>query len=161
MSSPGPDAPPIPCQARELASELGELFRRDAELCAALNDAQARTYAALDQLTSGLSADALRGIYGPQGPDLGLSGHKPPVLQADSPVAALEAVADQARRAHIDYQNISEDRRALATDVGELLARLTAAMVAAGHNEHDIRCADVDELAHGRLTVHDADQDKR
>jgi len=111
-----------------------------------------------DRLTAGLSAEALRGIYGPAGPDLGLSGRRPPVLEAEQPIAALQEVADTIRRAFIDYQNAAEERRRLGVDVGEANARLVTVMTAAGFAEHEARGADVAGLAQG---VYRAASDER
>jgi hypothetical protein len=88
---------PIPAAAIAAAVELAQLFERDRELALALNEAQRRLLDGNDRLTAGLSAEALRGIYGPAGPDLGLSGRRPPVLEAEHPIAALEEVADTIR----------------------------------------------------------------
>jgi hypothetical protein len=77
----------------------------------ALNAASRRLRDANDQLASSLSAEALQAVYGPAGPDLGLSGEKPPVLREEFPVEALADVAKTIRVAHIDYQDRAEDRR--------------------------------------------------
>jgi hypothetical protein len=143
----------IPAAAVEVAAELVRLFDRDRELVLALNEASDRLQAGNDQLTAGLSAEALRAIYGPTGPDLGLSGRKPPVLEHDSPVSALEQVADSIRRAFIDYQNVAESRRQLGFEVGDANARLIAAMTAAGFSEQQARQANVRALATGSFEL--------
>lgn len=140
----------IPAPAIAAAVELAQLFERDRELVLALNAAQDRLLRGTDRLTSGLSAEALKAVYGPAGPDLGLSGRPPEVLQAEQPIAALQEVADTIRSAFIDYQDRGDDRRILAMDVGEANVRLIAALSAAGFTEQEARSADVHALADGR-----------
>jgi len=50
-------------------------------------------------------------------------------------------------RAFSDYQSISEDRRHLAAEIGELIAQLVAELVAVGWSEDQTRNADVHQLA--------------
>jgi hypothetical protein len=145
MSAPSP----VPLDVRKLAADLGELFDRDQELTVTLADAQRRLLDRNDQLTAGLSAGALKALYGPSGPDLGLSARKPAVLQSDQPIAALERVAEKIRHAFIDYQNAGETRRQLAMDVGETLGRLITVMTVAGYTAEQARHADVRALAAG------------
>jgi hypothetical protein len=135
--------------ARAAAARLAGLFARDQELAVALNEAHARLLDANDQLTSGLSAEALLGGYGAGGPDLGLSGERPPVLRDEFPVRALEQVAEAIRVAHNDYQRAGEDRRLLAFDVGDAAADLRRVLVGEGFSELEARRADVPALAAG------------
>ena len=135
--------------ARAAAARLAGLFARDQELAVALNEAHARLLDANDRLTSGLSAEALLGVYGPGGPDLGLSGERPPVLRDEFPVRALEQVAEAIRVAHNDYQRAGEDRRLLAFDVGDAAAELRRVLVGEGFSELEARRADVAALAEG------------
>lgn len=123
-----------------------------------LNTAQRRLLEANDGLTVGLSARALRNVYGPDGPDLGLSGRRPPVLEDELPVGALEDVADTIRHAFTEYQGVAEQRRELGFDVGEANAGLIAALTAAGFTEAEARRADVDALTVGRLAIGDPRQ---
>jgi hypothetical protein len=74
----------IPASVIEVAAELVGLFDRERELALALNEASDRLQAGNDQLTAGLSAEALRAIYGPTGPDLG----SPTPICARSPTAS-------------------------------------------------------------------------
>jgi hypothetical protein len=141
----------VPPAARAHAARLRELFDRDRQLATALNAAQRRLNDANDQLTSGLSAEALRAVYGPMGPDLGLSARKPPVLADEQPIAALERVAYEIRSAFHDYQRIADDRRVLGVDIGEVHARMAAVLQAAGCSADEARRADVDALAAGRF----------
>ncbi|MGH2908726.1 MAG: hypothetical protein ACRDK8_05470, partial [Solirubrobacteraceae bacterium] len=53
----------------------------------------------------------------------------------------------QIHRAFGDYQNISEDRRHLAAEIGELIAAFVAELIAAGWSEEQARAADVHQLA--------------
>jgi hypothetical protein len=141
--------PTIPEEARVIAARIAELFKRDQEITVALNQAQRELLDANDRLTSGLSAEALLAVYGPAGPDLGLSGKKPPVLAAESPISALEEVAQAIRSAFYTYQRSWEQRRQLAFDVGEASAQLAQVLTAAGFSEKDARAADVHALAEG------------
>jgi hypothetical protein len=136
-------------QTQAIAAAISALFDRDHEIVLALNDASRRLRDANDRLTSGLSAEALQAVYGPAGPDLGLSGEKPPVLREEFPVEALANVARTIRVAHIDYQSRAEDRRQLAYDVGEQNAALTQALTRDGFTPNEIAVADVHALAEG------------
>ncbi|MDQ1715632.1 MAG: hypothetical protein QOC60_1577 [Frankiaceae bacterium] len=146
----------VTAAAREAARVLVELFARDQQLAIALNAARSRLLAANDSLTAGLSTQALLAVYGPMGPDLGLSRHKPPVLADEHPIAALERVADEIRSAFSDYQYTADDRRVLAADIGHAAAELSAAMVAAGFTRADARNADIQALAAGAFRRHDS-----
>jgi hypothetical protein len=134
---------------RLLADVLGALFEHDRQLAVALKDAQRRLLDANDRLTVGLSAGALSALFGPAGPDLGLSARWPAVLDGGSPVTALEEVADAIRRAFVDYQHGAEERRQVAADVGEATVRLVDAMIASGFSEAQARRADVWALRDG------------
>ncbi len=50
-------------------------------------------------------------------------------------------------RAFSEHQRISEARRQLAGEIGELIAQFTAELVAAGWSEDEARDADVHQLA--------------
>jgi hypothetical protein len=132
-----------------VAQRLAALFSRDQELAVALNEAHDRLLQAIARLTSGLSAEALHGVYVPEGPDLALSGRRPPVLGEESPVEALEQVAAAIRVAHHDYQTVAEERRLLAFEVGDAAAELRVVLVGEGFTELEARRADVDALAPG------------
>ena len=84
----------IPASVIEVAAELVGLFDRERELALA----RAIACSGDDQLTAGLSAEALRASYGPTGPDLGSSGRKPPVSGAGE-VAGLAQVKWQSPQA--------------------------------------------------------------
>jgi hypothetical protein len=62
-------------------------------------------------------------------------------------LVALQEIHWAIGRAFHDYQDACEERRQLAVDVGELSARLTDALCAAGFSEEDALSADVYELA--------------
>ena len=49
--------------------------------------------------------------------------------------------------AFTEYQTVSEQRRQLAADTGELIGRFIEALVAAGWSEEEARNANVDELS--------------
>lgn len=53
----------------------------------------------------------------------------------------------QIHHAQADYQTAAEERRQLAADVGELVARFVDALIDAGWSEPDARRANVHELA--------------
>ena len=135
--------------ARAAAQRLAALFTRDQQLAVALKEAHDRLLDANGRLTSGLSAGALQGVYGPEGPDLALSGERPPVLREGFRVEALEQVAAAIRVAHHDYQTIAEERRLLAFEVGDAAAELRVVLAGEGFSELEARRADVDALAAG------------
>jgi hypothetical protein len=124
------------------------MFDRDQHLAVQLNEAQSRFLQALERLSPGLSAQALQGLYGPGGADLG-AGARPAVLEDPSPTTALEEVADRLRRAHVEYAHRAEERCLLGADIGETTAQLVAAMDAAGYSASEARNAHVRDLADG------------
>lgn len=69
-------------------------------------------------------------------------------LRSD-PAADPLRVHQQIDRAFWAYQQACEQRRQLAVDVGELSARLTDALTAAGYHPEHARSANVHELAAG------------
>jgi hypothetical protein len=129
-----------------LADVLAALFERDRQLAVALNTAQRRLLAANDRLTVAMPFGAVLGLGGA---DRGVAGRRPPVLDAESPVAALGEVAQRIRRAFVDYQHAAEQRREVAADVGEATVRLVDALIAAGFSDTQARRADVRALRHG------------
>ncbi len=76
-------------------------------------------------------------------------------LRAGLPAAEVEAAVlaglQEAHwaihRAFCDYQAVSEDRRHLAAEIGELIAGLVSELVAAGWTEQAARNADVHQFA--------------
>ncbi len=142
----------VPVRARKLAGQLDRLFGRDQQLACRLNDAHQRLRAANDRLWSGLSPDGLTAVYGdhPQFQAVQLEAafdSRSEVLESADPLGALQEVHWQIHRAQVDYQAHAEQRRQLAADVGELIARLVDALVAAGWSETDARDANVHQLA--------------
>ena len=69
-------------------------------------------------------------------------------LRSD-PAADPLVVHQQVHRAFCAYRQACEQRRQLAVDVGELSARLTDALTAAGYRPQHARQANVHELAAG------------
>ncbi|MDO8183947.1 hypothetical protein Q5424_08370 [Conexibacter sp. JD483] len=128
---------------------------RDRPLVIALNTASRELAAAVEQLTAGLSPEAIRAVWGQAALDAGLSGRRPPVLAGGEPVAALERVADRIHSAFIAYEHCADERRQLAFDVGEAQAGMVAALLDAGVPREQARRADIDALAAGRLEIHD------
>ncbi|MGP0033095.1 MAG: hypothetical protein ACLP4R_00710 [Solirubrobacteraceae bacterium] len=64
-------------------------------------------------------------------------------------------------RAFCAYQSACEQRRQLAVDVGELSARLTDALTAAGYSTEQARSANVHQLAQGTWPQTDNEESKR
>jgi hypothetical protein len=149
MSASPPDSAGVVvlgADVRVLADVLAALFERDRQLAVALNTAQRRLLAANERLTVAMPVGAVLGLGGA---DLGVAGRRPPVLDAESPVAALGEVAQRIRRALVDYQHAAEQRREVAADVGEATVRLVDALIAAGFSDTQARRADVRALRHG------------
>lgn len=65
------------------------------------------------------------------------------------PAADPLVIGRQIHRAFCTYERVSEQRRQLAVDVGELSQQLTDALTAAGYRPEHARSADVHELAAG------------
>ena len=62
-------------------------------------------------------------------------------------LALVQEIHWTIHRAFTEYQTVSERRRQLAADAGELIARFIDALVAAGWSEEAARNANVDELS--------------
>jgi hypothetical protein len=62
-------------------------------------------------------------------------------------LAELQEIHWAIHRAFSEHQQLSEDRRHLAAEIGELIAAFVAALVAAGWSEEAARQADVRQLA--------------
>jgi hypothetical protein len=142
----------VPAQARELAARLSELFERDCVIVARLNDAHRRLREANERLWCGLHPDALALIYNEAAP-AGRSQIAELIGTASDGQAALLCGLQQAHwqihHGFGQYQSGCEQRRQLAVEVGELSARLTDVLVAAGWTVPDARSADVHQLAAG------------
>jgi hypothetical protein len=155
---------PVPTKARELAGELADAFARDQQLARQLNDAQQRLQSANARLWSGLHPDALGLLYD----DTHAIGiDTPGAIRSEVAAVMIDALRNGAdeqqlettvlapvqeihwtiHRAFTDYQAVSEQRRQLAADTGELIGRFTDALVAAGWSEEAARNANVDELS--------------
>ncbi len=80
---------------------------------------------------------------------------------ACDPAADPLSVHEQIHRAFWAYRQASEQRRALAVDVGELAARLTDALTAAGYRPEHARSANVHELAAGTWQPPQAGKDNQ
>ncbi len=149
-----------PEAARQLAGRLADAFETDRGLAEQQNDCQDRLRAANGQLWSGLHPDALGSLYDDtaavgvyEGGSV-ITGRMIDALHAGLPAAEVEAAVlpglQEAHwtihRAFSDYQSISEDRRHLAAEIGELIAQLVAELVAVGWSEDQARNADVHQL---------------
>jgi hypothetical protein len=154
----------VPAAARQLAGRVAEAFEQDRALAEQQNTAQHRLQAANDQLWLGLHPDALGLLYDDTHAvgihEQATIGSRITAVTADARGAGasdeeIETVVLQAaqeihwtiHRAFSEYQRISEDRRHLAAEIGELIARFAAALVAAGWSEDAARNADVHQLA--------------
>jgi hypothetical protein len=147
-----------------LAGRLADAFEHDQALAEQQNDAQHRLQAANGDLWSGLHPDALGLLYD----DTHAAGIIEPAptrsritaVMADARsagaddeaietgvLAAVQEIHWRIHRAFSEYQRISEDRRHLAAEIGELIAQMVAALVAAGWTEEAARTADVRALA--------------
>jgi hypothetical protein len=150
----------VPETARQLAAELADAFESDRGLAEQLTAAQHRLQAANDRLWSGLHPDALGVVYD----GVARSGGQGESQVAESVVDAVRAGAAAAEveaavlsdlqevhwtihRAFSEHQQLSEDRRHLAAEIGELIAAFVAELIAAGWSEQDARQADVRQLA--------------
>ncbi|MEO8969580.1 MAG: hypothetical protein ABI427_18860 [Solirubrobacteraceae bacterium] len=151
----------VPEAARQLAARLADAFETDRGLAEQLNDCQDRLRDGNGQLWTGLHPDALGllyddtaavGVY--EGSSV-ITGRMIDALHAGLPAAEVEAAVlpglQEAHwaihRAFSDYQQISEDRRHLAAEIGELIAGLVAELITAGWSEEQARNAHVQQLA--------------
>jgi len=151
----------VPEAARQLAGRLADAFEQDRRLAEQQKTAQDRLRAANDQLWSGLHPDALGLIYDDSaavGVGKGASviaGVMVDALGSGLPAAEVEAAVlpglQEAHwaihRAFSEHQQLSEDRRHLAAEIGELIAAFVAELIAAGWSEEQARTADVHQLA--------------
>ncbi len=156
----------VPEAAGELAGRLADAFEQDRGLAEQQNACQDRLRAANGLLWSGLYPDALGLIYddtAAAGVGEGLSvitGRMIDALRAGLPAAEVEAAVlpglQEAHwaihRAFSEHQQLGEDRRHLAAEIGELIATFVAELVAAGWSEEQARQADVHQLAAAAAT---------
>jgi hypothetical protein len=135
--------------ARGLAARLARHFARDAELATRLADAQARLMRANDRLWWGLHPDGLAAVYDEHLTvvDMAFAENRSEVLGALDPLAAIQQVHWTIRKAFVEYQSVTEERRQLAADVGELIREFVEELVAAGWSEEQARDANVHQLA--------------
>jgi len=153
----------VPEAARQLANRLADAFEQDRGLAEQLNDCQDRLRAANGQLWSGLHPDALGLIYDDaaavgagEGSSV-IAASVVDALRAGLPAAEVEAAVlpglQEAHwaihRAFSEHQQLGEDRRHLAAEIGELISQFVAELIAAGWSEEQARQADVRQLAGG------------
>jgi hypothetical protein len=150
----------VPEAAQRLAGELADAFEQDRGLAEQLTAAQHRVQAANDRLWSGLHPDVLGVVYdgavrtGGQG-ESQVAESVVDAVRAGTAAAEVEAavlsdlqeVHWAIHRAFSEHQQLSEDRRHLASEIGELIAAFVAELIAAGWSEQDARQADVRQLA--------------
>jgi hypothetical protein len=149
----------VPEAAQRLAGELADAFEQDRGLAERLNICQHRLQAANDRLWSGLHPDALGLVYDGaaavgQGASQVAEGIVDAVRAGDSAaeveasvLGELQEVHWAIHRAFSEHQQLGEDRRHLAAEIGELIAAFVAELVAAGWSEEAARTADVHQLA--------------
>jgi hypothetical protein len=143
----------VPVHARQLAARLSALFERDVELVKRLNDAHRRLQEAGERLWSGLAPDAFGLLY--DGAAAAAIGSSPiaALIRDGGPAAnsamleALQQVRLKIHRAFCAYQDVCEQRRQLAIEVGEYSQQFTQALCAAGWSAQQARRANVHELA--------------
>jgi hypothetical protein len=145
----------VSARARELATELERLFAGDSEIAKRLNDAHHRLAAANDRLWSGLHPEGLSAVYGdhPEFEAVQLEAaldSRSEILESGDPLGQLQQAHWEIHKAHLDYQEAAEDRRQLAADIGEVIARFVDELVANGWPEEDARNANVHDLAGGQ-----------
>ncbi len=144
----------VPDRARGLARELASLFTRDRDLAIAQSEALQRLRDANDRLWSGLAPEGLEEVYGghPEFEAVSLEAAfhaRSQVLESGDPLAGVQEVHWEIHRAMIDHQTAAEDRRHLASEIGEAIARFIDAPVDAGWTREDAERANVEELARG------------
>ena len=139
----------VPAHARQIAAQLSKLFQRDVEIVEQLNDAHHRLHDANEQLYSGLAPGARGIIHDDAAAAIGTSPTAA-LLSDSGPSTTLDAPQQihwQIHRAFCAYQHAAEQRRQLATDVGELSQQLTQALCAVGWSADQARRANVHQLA--------------
>jgi len=149
----------VPEAARRLAGELADAFETDRGLAEQLNACQHRLRVANGRLWSGLHPNALGLVYDDaaaagQGSSAIAEGIIDAVRAGGSAAEVEASVLGELQQAHwtihrafSEHQQISEDRRHLAAEIGELIAAFVAELVAAGWSEDEARQADVHQLA--------------
>ncbi len=152
----------VPEAAGRLASELADAFETDRGLAEQLTVCQDRLRAANGRLWSGLHPDALGVVYdgaaavgAGQGAsavaegivDAVRSGGSAAEVEAAVLLPELQEIHWTIHRAFCEHQQVSEDRRHLAAEIGELITGFVAELVAAGWSEEQARTADVHQLA--------------
>jgi hypothetical protein len=128
------------------------LFTQDAALAEELNDAHGRLRDANDRLWSGLHPDGLRAVYGDhpasEAARLQATVHaRSRVLDSPDLLGAVQDAHWQIHHAHCDYQHIAEERRRLATEIGEVARDFLDELAGAGWPEKQARDANVHNLA--------------
>lgn len=136
------------------ACRLERLFVGDAESAKRLNDAHQRLAAANEQLWTGLHPKGLTAGCGdhPEFETIQLAAalnSRSEILESADPLGQHHRAHWQIHKAHPNYHAASEDRRQLAADSGEAVARFVDELVSAGWSEEDARNADVHALAAG------------
>ncbi|MGO9955945.1 MAG: hypothetical protein ACLP50_08165 [Solirubrobacteraceae bacterium] len=139
-------------RARHPATELKGLFAHDAELVEQLDDAHGRLRDANERLWSGLHPDGLRAVYGDhpasEAARLQAAVHgRSRVLDSPDVLSAVQAVHWQIHQAHRDHQQVAEDRRHLAAEIGEVVRTFLDELIAGDWSEEEARTTNVEEFA--------------
>jgi hypothetical protein len=145
----GHSARVAPAHARTVAGRLAALFDRDRQLAERLAAAHRRLRAANDRLGPGPAVDLLWPDRAAPVADSALAA-APAVHHTTNQTAVAVASGQlhwEIHGAFWDYQQVSEQRRQLAFEVGELTQQLTDALTGAGWSADDARTADVYQLA--------------
>jgi hypothetical protein len=146
----------VPETAQQLADELADAFEQDRGLAQQQNACRDRLRSANARLWSGVHPDALGLIYddiaaigGDQGSSVIAGSIVDAVCCGESAAEVEAAVLPGLRETHwtihrafCEYQQLGEDRRHLAAELGELIA----ALATAGCSEQDARQAGVHQL---------------
>ena len=75
------------------------------------------------------------------------------MLGAPDMPAAVQQIHWQIHRAFTAYQAVTEQRRQLTADIGELIRQFVDALLAAGWTEQEARNANVHELATNKPAI--------
>lgn len=152
----------LPETIRQLAGQLADAFETDRGLAEQQNACQDQLRAANGRLWSGLHPDALGLVYDGSAAAAGVGEGSSVIaesvldaLAAGLPTAEVEAAVLSGlqeahwaiHRAFSEHQRISEDRRQLAAEIGELIASMVSELTAAGWTEEAARTVDVRQLA--------------
>ena len=124
-------------RARRLAAELERLFPGDVESAKRLNDAHQRFTAANEELGTGLHPKGPTAGYGdnPEFETIQLEpalNSRSEIVESADPLGQHQQAHWQIHKSHLNYHAAAGDRRQLAADSGEAIARFVDELVGAG-----------------------------